>query len=175
MTNCGNGAIGLSLIVLTLAGCGQQQMTSTEPSSPAVNSAQYLLADEPSGAEDVVKVREVAKDGDDIVIIGRIGGSVNPWIEGRAAFSIVDRSLRACSDIPGDTCPQPWDYCCETDKLPKATALVKIVDDHGNLLNTDTRELLKVKELATVVIRGSAKRDDAGNLIVLANGVYVSR
>ena len=31
----------------------------------------------------------------------------------------------------------------------------------------------EVKELTTVVVTGIAKRDEAGNLTVLANGVYV--
>ena len=40
-------------------------------------------------------------------------------------------------------------------------------------MKKDARELLKVKELSTVVIKGKAKRDADGNLTVLANGVYV--
>jgi hypothetical protein len=32
-----------------------------------------------------------------------------------------------------------------------------------------------VKELSTVVIKGKAQRDDAGNLTVLANGVFVKK
>jgi hypothetical protein len=32
---------------------------------------------------------------------------------------------------------------------------------------------LGAKELSTVVVKGKAKRDDAGNLTVLASGVYV--
>ena len=37
----------------------------------------------------------------------------------------------------------------------------------------DARELLNVKELTTVVVTGKAQRDDAGNLTILATGVYV--
>jgi len=107
-----------------------------------------------------------------LIVVGRIGGSANPWVEGRAAFSIVDLSLKACSDREGDECAMPWDYCCETDLLPKATVLVKVVDDSGNLVATDARELLQAKELQTVVVEGKAKRDEAGNLTVLAGGVY---
>jgi hypothetical protein len=107
--------------------------------------------------------------------VGRIGGSENPWIEGRAAFSIVDNSLKACSDIPGDNCPRPWDYCCQTDQLPTATALVKLVDESGELVKTDARKLLQLKELATVVVQGKAQRDEAGNLTVLADGIYVRK
>ncbi|MCP4174195.1 MAG: hypothetical protein GY758_25875 [Fuerstiella sp.] len=157
----------------TSAPTGAQQLTSS--SAPAVDGTKFLLTTEPEGAGDVIKVREGAGDGDDIVIVGRIGGSANPWVEGRAAFSIVDGSLRACSDIEGDSCPIPWDYCCETSKLPTATALVKVVDETGALVKADARELLSVKELSTVVVEGRARRDDAGNLTVLATGVFVKK
>ena len=100
---------------------------------------------------------------------------MNPWVEGRAAFSIVDNSLKACSDIPGDMCKKPWDYCCETPKLPSSTALIKVVGEDGNLVKADARKLLGVKELSTVVVRGKAQRDDTGNLTVLATGIYVAK
>ncbi len=165
------------LITAVFAGCQQESSTQTKldpaASSTSIDGAKFLLTSQPDGAEDVIKVREAAKDGDDVVIVGRIGGGENPWIEGRAAFSIVDGSLKACSDIEGDNCPQPWDYCCETAKLPASTALVKIVDENGDLVKADARELLKLKELQTVVVKGKALRDDAGNLTVLASGVYV--
>ncbi len=56
----------------------------------------------------MIEAREESEDGQDVVLVGRIGGSVNPWVEGRAAFSIVDPTLKACSDIPGDECKKPW-------------------------------------------------------------------
>ena len=175
MKTCVSLAACLGLIFAI--GCTQEpSTTSTSPASVSlVDGSKYLLTEEPDGAEDVIKVREAANDGDDVVIVGRIGGGENPWIEGRAAFSIVDGSLKACSDIPGDECEKPWDYCCETHKLPTSTALVKLVDENGNLVRADARELLKVKELSTVIVKGKAQRDDAGNLTVLASGVYVKK
>ncbi len=162
-----------------LVGCGQHASTppESEPAGRTTASEEgqaFLLAAEPAGATDVIAVRESASDGDDVLIVGRIGGSANPWIDGRAAFSIVDRSLKACSDIEGDQCPQPWDYCCETDKLPAAMALIKVVDSSGTLVEVDARELLGVAELSTIVVQGKADRDEAGNLTVLASGVYVN-
>lgn len=162
-----------------LVGCSGQESNpsaangteSSEESSQS--SSEFLLAAEPTDAVDVIQVRKDAGDGDNVVIVGRIGGSENPWIDGRAAFSIVDVSLKACSDIPGDECPKPWDYCCETPKLPEATALIKVVDADGGLVKADARELLPVKELSTVIVDGKAQRDDAGNLTVLASGVFV--
>jgi len=172
----GIGVLCLSLIGI-VTGCGQEQSAPVETAGSetvqAVDGAQFLLTVEPDGAGDVISVRKDAKDAEEIVIVGRIGGSRNPWIKGRAAFSIVDPSLRACSDIPGDKCKFPWDYCCETDKLPAAMVLVKFVDEQGNVVKADARELLELKELQTVVIRGKAQRDEEGNLTVLASGLFV--
>ena len=177
MRKCISLAACVGLVVVI--GCSQESPKTPAPqasnSASAVNGSKYLLNEEPDGAEDVIKVREAANDGDDVVIVGRIGGGENPWIEGRAVFSIVDGSLKACSDIPGDECEKPWDYCCETHKLPTSTALVKVVDENGDLVRADSRELLKVKELSTVVVKGKAQRDDAGNLTILARGVYVKK
>ena len=160
--------VGLMLIG-TLVGCSQEKAGS----EATVDGSRFVLISEPAGASDVIKVRENAGDGDEVVITGRIGGSENPWVDGQAAFSIVDGSLKACSDIEGDNCPKPWDYCCESSKLPTSTALVKLVDENGKLIKADARKLLAVKELSTVVVKGKAKRDEAGNLTVLASGIYV--
>jgi hypothetical protein len=174
----------LNVVLVIAAGCSDENATtspsasasnSTSASSmPGIEAATYRLADEPAGAQDVIAVRESAVDDEEVVIVGRIGGDSNPWVEGRAAFSIVDRSLLACSDREGDECPQPWDYCCETDKLPTSKVLVKVVDESGNVVKADARDLLHLKELQTVVIRGTARRIDEGNLVVLARGVYVN-
>jgi hypothetical protein len=88
---------------------------------------------------------------------------------------IVDPSLVPCSERAGDSCPTPWDYCCDTDRLAESKATIKFVDDHGDTLATDARQLLGLKELQHVTVRGQAKRDDAGNLTVLATGIYVKR
>jgi len=172
-------AATLLLFVTAFVGCQRDSSSSMtkapSASSPSVNGENFLLTAEPDGAENVIKVREAAQDGDEVIIVGRIGGGDNPWIEGRAAFSIVDGSLQACSDISGDQCKKPWDYCCETPKLPTSTALVKVVDDNGDLVKVDARELLEVKELSTVIVKGKANRDEAGNLTVLASGVYVKK
>ena len=42
-------------------------------------------------------------------------------------------------------------------------------------MEADAKRLLDVKELSTVVIQGKAQRDEAGNLTVLARGVFVKK
>jgi hypothetical protein len=112
---------------------------------------------------------------EEVAVLGRIGGDINPWVEGVAAFSIVDPTLQACSDRPGDMCETPWDYCCEVPALRTGKALVKVIDEQGKVVKSDARGLLGVKELDTVVVQGTAERDDAGNPTVLATGVYIQR
>ncbi len=175
-TRAGISLLSLVVVAAVVAGCGgpASAPTTSQPSGPPIDAALYLLSQEPGGAQDVIKARKASKSEEEVVIVGRIGGDKNPWVEGRAAFSIVDKSLKACSDIPGDKCPHPWDYCCESN-LSTSKALVKVVDENGKLLGQDARTLLNVKELQTVVVRGKAQRDEKGNLTVLATGVYVKK
>ena len=61
------------------------------------------------------------------------------------------------------------------DGLPGAMALVKVVDSSGRLLAADARSLFGMKELQTVYVRGTASKDENGNLVVLATAVYVKK
>ena len=110
-----------------------------------------------------------------MTVIGRIGGDANPWVEGRAAFLIVDPSLKPCNEQGDDSCETPWDYCCDWTCSPRRRPRSKFVDDGGQTIATDARKLFGVKELETVVVTGKAKRDEAGNLTVLASGIFVKR
>lgn len=154
-------------------GCGQSTTGPVQATTapPSAAGAAMLLHEQPAGAKPVGDVRESAEDGVDVTILGRIGGGANPWVDGRAAFTIVDPKVEPCH--PSEGCPTPWDYCCSTDQLPKNSAMIKIVDTTGGTVEKDARQLLGVKELQTVVVKGKAKRDEAGNLTVLASGVFV--
>jgi hypothetical protein len=161
----------LSMVgLMAAAGCGKS--AEDRPEARSID-ARYLLREEPASASDVIAVRNDAKDQDQVVVVGRIGGRVDPWVKDSAAFSIVDRSLTPCSELPGDTCATPWDYCCEA-KLPQSTLLVMLYDPDGKLVKTDARQLLGVEELDTVVIRGKAKRDAEGNVTIVASKLYVA-
>ena len=159
-----------------LVGCGQPSAppaVTTKPPAPKIDGTKFVLAEEPADAKTVLEVREEAKDGDDVVIVGRIGGDRDPWVTDRASFLIVDPTLIPCNERKGDNCPTPWDYCCDSDVLAKSKATIKFVDDAGKTLANDARQLFNVKELQTVVVKGQAKRDEAGNLTVLASGLFV--
>ncbi len=52
---------------------------------------------------------------------------------------------------------------------------MKVVDDTGNPVGEDAREMLGVKELSTVVVKGKALRDEQGNLTIAASEVFVKK
>jgi hypothetical protein len=173
MTRVTNIVALLALATLTLGCERDNEPKGAGDKGIVADAGKYILAQEPPQAKDVKHVRKEAKNGDDVVIVGRIGGSAKPWVEGRAVFWIVDRSFRPCNERPGDNCETPWDYCCDDpEELRKGIATVKVVDEQSQTVGVDARQLLGLKELQTVVVHGRAERDEQGNLTILASGVF---
>lgn len=164
----------LSMLVSLMLGCSQstpaRQAASQSDSAP---DAAYLLVEKPENAQGVAEARKSEDGAEEVVVEGRIGGSEKPFVDGIAAFTIVDPAIPYCAADEG--CPTPWDYCCNTDKLKDNSALVKIVDAEGAPVSKDARELLGVKELSRIIVRGKAQRDKEGNLTVLAEKVYITQ
>ena len=171
----------LLAVAVMNAGCGSPSSASTTPtspgtSSPEINTAKYVLATEPDGGMGVITAREEAKHDQEVVLVGRIGGRENPWIDGRAAFMMIDASMQIVES--GEECEGNavcTDDCC-AGKLAACTTLVKVVDENGRPLPIDARELLSAKEMDMVVVKGKIQRDDKEQVfVVLADGVYVRR
>lgn len=162
-------------LVAFVVGCGVQgTVTIPAPkSTPApVASAEgkkWLLSTEPAAAKGVLAVREAVKDGEEVVVIGQVGGAAKPFTEGRASFLIVDPSLK-----PTDGCETPWDFCeYKKTEVAAARLLVKFVDGVGKTVKGEPRELFGIKELSAVVVTGKVQRDDKDNVVVVASGMYV--
>tara|TARA_Y100001968_G_scaffold223329_1_gene206021 strand:- start:1249 stop:1821 length:573 start_codon:yes stop_codon:yes gene_type:complete len=163
----------LSLLVL-VSGCGQKEEANKVPAGPSELGKTMLLTAEPSEALNVGDVFKLEESQDTVVVVGRIGGSRNPWVDGLAAFTFTDLSLTACSEIPGDDCSTPWDFCCEPD-LNTNTLLVQMVNQDGSLIDQDARQLLGVGELDTVVVEASVSKDDSGNVTLSASKLYIKK
>lgn len=160
----------MGAMTLTL-GCSSEDSQGDGAAGSAPTGTQYLVSAQPANSIPVGKGCEEAKEGDEVAFLGRIGGSTEPFVDGLAAFTIVDPKVKFCP--PEENCPTPWDYCCTQNEVRKNSAMVTIVDDQGKPVNEDARGLLGVKELALVVVQGIAKRDDAGNLSVNATRVFI--
>lgn len=165
----------LSLAVLLVCGCGQassesESLAKGDPAgSPTLT--RYLASEEPAGVMEIGDARKSAGTDEEVVIVGRIGGSGEPFVEGLAAFTLVDLKVPYCAADEG--CPTPWDYCCTQDEVKDNIATIKLVDGEGKLVNEDARNLPGVKELSVVVAQGTALRDESGNLTVAATKIFV--
>jgi hypothetical protein len=159
---------GLIVGALLLSGCSAKTGSESSPET----GAEYLSSAPLEGAQGVAEAKKAASDGEEITLVGRIGGSEKPFVENLAAFTIVDPAIEHCAADEG--CPTPWDYCCETDKLADNSAAIKLVDANGKTLAGDAKKLLGVEELSLVTIRGTANRDAEGNLTVTAHKVHVA-
>ena len=166
------GIAGTIAVSIGMTGCGESSTSSSDQSSTTSQpQAMYVVAEEPEDALPVGDARKSIKDKDEVVLEGRIGGSTKPFVDGIAAFTIVDKKVPYCSEDEG--CPTPWDYCCETNAVKENIATVKLVDADGKPVMKDAREVLGVKELSTVVVKGIARRDDEGNLTISTDQVFV--
>lgn len=163
--------------VAGFSGCGSAPATDSHASSAATNvdAAQFLLNEEPDGAVGVIAGRESAVDGAPLVMVGRIGGAANPWIDGRAAFTLLDASMSVVANgqDSGET-ELCLDDCCALDRQ-NCTTLVKVVDGQGKLVPIDSRELFGLKESDMVVVKGTAQKDETGNFVMLASGIFVRK
>ena len=141
---------------------------------PATLPKDLFLKDEPKDAKPVEDVKKNAKAGDTVVMRGRVGGSKEPFVGGRAVFTLIGPGLRACSDNPDDKCKVPWDYCCETRKaIVEHSATVQIVESDGSPIKIGVKGQGGVKELSDLIVVGSVLQADGKTMIVSASGVYV--
>lgn len=185
MTRIASIAFTCLIMIAFAVGCEKSptnapQTTNTGAPNPSDAAAPALpaslfLASAPSDVQEVKVAKAALKQGDAVTVRGRIGGSVDPFVSGRAVFTIIDKAMPACSDNPDDACETPWDYCCETraDIIAHA-ATVQVVDAAGVPLKIDVKDANGLKPLTEVIIVGTvAQRDDAGNLVINATGVFV--
>lgn len=134
-----------------------------------------LLEEEPENTRNVIDAKEDADTGDTIAVRGRVGGSARPFVNGRAVFTIVGEGPLACSDIPDDPCKMPWDYCCAPRKELRAhSATIQLVDKNDAPIRTDIKGRFGIRELSDLTIVGTVVTNNAGALIVKAEGVYIN-
>jgi len=172
----------LSLVaVLFTASCGKDG-SSTPASTPPSATANkpkipdtFKLAAAPAAFVTAGKARAEAKTGDVVTVIGRVGGhSENPFVPGLASFTIVDPVMKPCGEDGMDGCKTPWDYCCaDPDEMKKSTIVVEFRDDGNRPFLTTAKGFNGIEPLKTVYVTGRAEKDDGGNLVVVASGIFV--
>lgn len=166
--------------MLTLAACEKKPVTNTTPKTaagtPAALPGDLFLTAAPPDAKPVEAVKAAApKVGDTVAISGRIGGSRNPFVDGKAAFTLMGPELKACSDVEGDGCKYPWDYCCEKkEDIAAHSALIQVVDASGAPIRAGLKGEKGLKELSKVVVVGKVTQVEGPNMVINATGIYLN-
>lgn len=174
----------LALLALLLSAVGCAPSLVPDPRL-AAERARYLLVAEPQDPQSILDLREslagagASAQEHEVVLVGHVGGNIEqPWSRGTAQFILADPSLVAAADDPhaghacGDDCP----YCKKRQEAElSGLALVQFLDDDGSVLPLDVRQLFGFDADQTVVVRGRARLDQAGNLVVAAQGLYLRR
>ena len=161
----------LPLALVLACACGG---SASDPNSEAPRSdlpERFYLASAPAGAVDVGALHTSAKDGEAVVVRGVVGGSERPFIEGLAAFTLVDPALKSCVG-DGMGCLTPWDYCCVDPATMAANSATIELFEEGGLAAASPRGFHGLDHLVTVVVQGTAKRDAQGNLTIVASGLH---
>lgn len=171
------GRWSLVAVCIAAAACSDREKGASSGSASGASAAaksaaldRFFVATEPAGAKPVKVVVASAKTGDEVTVTGRVGVDV----AGRAAFTLVDSSVKACSEIP-DPCKTPWDFCCEpSDEFRKESATVEFRDG-ARVIAAPAVGAHGLDHLGRVVVKGRAEKDPAGNLIVVASGIYLQK
>lgn len=161
----------LSMPFLVLA-CGTESPSDDSSShSTAGLPDSYWLTSDPADAEDVSSARTDLVDGASVTVRGVIGGTKRPFVEGLAAFNLVDPALEPCSEDEG--CRTPWDYCCVDSQTIADNSVTVEFRDGDVVRSTSLQGVHGLENLAKVAVQGTAERDAQGNVTIVASGVRV--
>ncbi|MFN0137301.1 MAG: hypothetical protein ACKVS9_14455 [Phycisphaerae bacterium] len=175
-------SILLATLAFAVAGCDSksppQGSSGAAAGTPKAAAAQLppdlFVAQPPEGAVAVGKLKADAAAPTSIVVYGRIGGRKEPFVAGSAMFLLADMSMKACSELEGDLCATPWDYCCEPkENLSKMLATVQVLGPDGKPLAVGLDGTNGLKPLAELTITCDIASREGGALVLTAKKIYV--
>ena len=166
---------------LALTACEQEQAATETPAATSAKTtlsalpAGLFVSTPPAGARGVGEVKADATATGEVVIHGRLGGRKEAFVNGVAVFLLADASMKSCNELHADSCPTPWDYCCEPrESLSAKTATIQVVGPDGKPVRTSLEGQHGLTPLTEVTVAGTvALRDDAGTLVINANRIHV--
>ncbi len=121
-------------------------------------------------ARGVKDAKEGTKQGDTVVLVGRIGGRPVPFVGGRAVFLLADETLPPCTD----GCGTPWDFCCTpSNVIMEGLATVQVLGPDGRPLKTGLQNVNGLQPMAVVMVEGRVARKDTNIFVVNAYRIYV--
>ncbi len=162
-----------ALCLAALWGCGSSETESTGARDDRPNLDHLFLAEKPSPATSVADLIADPTEGAEVSVVGRIGGTVEPFGKGHAVFFLADDDLYFCDEMPEDTCETPWDACCEDpEKVAKGRLLVQFTDDDGEVLPVSLKGVNGLAGLDTVTVTGTVVSGKDGIVTIEADAMH---
>ena len=152
-------------------GCDTKEPVTN--SEVPLDGGKYILTTEPADPQTPTEIKESVTEPTLVAIAGRIhAGDAVPFQDGVASFLI--------SQLPeGDHAeddPDHADNCpfCKRKLKNAPKAVVRVLDDSGEVLAVDARKLLGIAKGDVVVVRGSATYLEPVNTVQIdAQGIFV--
>ena len=164
----------LVLAVATLAACsndqGNQQASGSGLPDGLITSE---IAGDPISVIDLINTKG---DGEQVIVLGRIGGRVEPFAKNRAMFQLIDDSLESCIDLQDDGCPTPQDYCCTPpETIEESSITVQVLGENNKPLSLGLEGVDGLESLSTLIISGSVSKSGDGATLITAEKIVVSK
>lgn len=161
-------------LALLAAACGGADAPSARASSNAAAAAAAqlppgLFADAIDGVPmTVVDAKANAAEGDEITIIGLVGGRANPFVAGRAMAQIVDLGLPPC----GMASATPWDYCSvPAEEVARHSLTIQVAGPDGRPLAAELNGPGGLRPGQEVIVHGVVSQKAEGVLVVDARRI----
>lgn len=157
----------LALLALGCSGESKDSSTAAPTSGPNALPEQFWGNGDAGKALNVFDLRSEDLSGKEVVV----RGTVQEFVEGFAAFVLVEDTLLSCNEITGDECETPWDYCCaDPDEVTRGSAFVEFREgDKAGAWQVEGFH--GIAQLSEVVVTGTLEVDDANNLSLAASSI----
>lgn len=164
-------ATGLLIAVTGCERANSEQASKTATPAQQAQPNAWLLTSAPEDAVSITEAKAIAKEGDTVVIRGRIGGRQSPITDASPVFTVVDLGLPYCGQHEDDGCSTPWDYCCETKStITSNSATIQIFGD--GIIDPVAAGLDPLDEV--ILIGTVGPRPSHEVLTIRTTGVYIA-
>jgi hypothetical protein len=155
--------IGAAVLVACMEGQGVDAFAAALPDGLFVKSV-------PENALGVKDAKQNTRQGQTVVLRGKVGGRAVPFAKGSAIFLMVDPSLPPSQDA----CGTPWDYCSLPPQvLMENLATIQVMGSDGKPVRADIQNLNGLEPLAEVIVKGTVAKRELNVFLVNADQIYV--
>ena len=150
------------LLLVTVVGCGKEEKKEVDK---AELPATLLLKERPAEVTTLPESFGKVKAGEEITIMGLVGGATKPFVDNRASFTITNKiGKKACCSNKA---------CNTSEGIP---ANIQVLDKDGKVIKKSLEGFNGLKAGDNVIIKGkvgNATTDN--NLQIDATGIYIGK